>query len=280
MGCHGVVRVLLEPLTAAAPWLARAMLALDGGPPCTLEVVWEGSPTRPLGTALVEPNEPDLRFGVFRQTLDAPTSLFVLGAGDDAQPVVALAADLGWRVTVADPRPSYATTARFPGARTVYSGSVNELIEAMDIMEGALVVIMTHHYVYDLPLLRAMLPLPVAYVGLLGPRRRAEKMLETLEAEGLPISEGMRSRLFAPIGLDVGAEGPEEIALSIIAEIESGLGRPQRPFAARTNGANSRCPSLTRPSFWPPARRSEWGSPSSCWPWQESRWSSAPLRPV
>ncbi len=238
MGCHGIVRVLLEPLNSGAPWLARASLALDGGPPCTVQVVWESPAGRPLGTALSEAGtfatEAVPHRGIFRQTFGAPTPLLVFGAGDDAQPLVQLGAELGWRVIVADPRPHYATAARFPAAQAVYCGSIGELIEAVDPAEGSLAIVMTHHYVHDLPLLRALLPLPLAYIGLLGPRKRAEKMLETLEAEGLSITEAMRSRLFAPVGLDIGAEGPDEIALSVIAEMKATLaGRSGHPLRER-----------------------------------------------
>jgi xanthine/CO dehydrogenase XdhC/CoxF family maturation factor len=228
LGCHGVVRVLLEPLSGDAAWLSHAGLALDGGPPCVIQAVWESTASRRLGTDLVDPSEAGTiadeaasLTGVFRQKLSSPPLLLVCGAGDDAQPLVRLGAELGWRVTVADPRPSYATALRFPEAREVVSGPVAQLLEAIDPGPGAFVIIMTHHYLHDLPLMRALLPRPLAYLGLLGPRKRATKLLETLEAEGLVITDAMRRRLFAPVGLDLGSEGPEEIALSAIAEMQA-----------------------------------------------------------
>jgi xanthine/CO dehydrogenase XdhC/CoxF family maturation factor len=228
LGCHGVVRVLLEPLSGNAAWLSHAGLALDGGPPCKIQVVWESAAGRRLGTDLVDPSgagttagETAPFAGIFRQTLSSPPLLLVCGAGDDAQPLVRLGAELGWRVTVADPRPGCATALRFPAAREVVSGPVAQLVEAIDPGPGAFVVIMTHHYLHDLPLLRTLLPRPLAYLGLLGPRKRATRLLETLEAEGLVITEAMRGRLFAPVGLDLGSEGPEEIALSVIAEMQA-----------------------------------------------------------
>jgi len=241
LGCHGVVRVLLEPLTSDAPWLSHAGLALEGGPPCEIQVVWAAAAGGKLGTDLSEPSEAGsaagveaARPGIFRQRLSTPPLLLVCGAGDDAQPLVRWGAELGWRVTVADPRPGYATAARFPAAQEVMSGPVTDLVEAVDPGPGAFVIIMTHHYLHDLPLLRALLPRPLAYLGLLGPRKRAAKLLETLEAEGMVITEAMRRRLFAPVGLDLGAEGPEEVALSAVAEMQATLaGRNGRALRER-----------------------------------------------
>jgi xanthine/CO dehydrogenase XdhC/CoxF family maturation factor len=93
---------------------------------------------------------------------------------------------------------------------------------------------MTHHYVHDVPVLRDLLPLPLAYVGLLGPRKRAERILADLVKEGHVVTAGQRARLHAPVGLDLGAEAPEEVAHAVIAEILSVLrGRDARPLRGR-----------------------------------------------
>jgi xanthine dehydrogenase accessory factor len=240
LGCHGIVRVLIEPLVSRAQWLAAAAEALDGGPACNVRVTWIPESGRPLGTELTEAAGPeraetsDRRRGVFMETFGAPTGLFVYGAGDDAQPLVQAAGELGWRVTVADPRPAYATVARFPAARHVVTGSSDQLVESTNPGAGALAVVMTHHYIHDLPLLRALWPRPLAYLGLLGPKKRAQKMMETLGAEGLKVTPEMSARLFAPVGLDLGAEGAEEIALSILAEMKATLAdRSARPLRER-----------------------------------------------
>ena len=100
--------------------------------------------------------------------------------------------------------------------------------------QGALAVVMTHHYVHDVPLLRALLPRPLAYLGLLGPRKRAEKILADLAAGGLAVTPAQRERLHAPVGLDLGAETPEEVALSMLAEMHAVLGgRDGRPLRHR-----------------------------------------------
>jgi xanthine dehydrogenase accessory factor len=97
------------------------------------------------------------------------------------------------------------------------------------------VVVMTHHYVHDVPLLRALLPLPLAYLGLLGPKQRAEKILADLAAGGLVVTSEMRLRLRAPVGLDLGAETPEAVALAMLAEVQAVLaGREGRPLRERS----------------------------------------------
>ena len=100
--------------------------------------------------------------------------------------------------------------------------------------EHTFVVVMTHHYVHDVPLLRGLLPRPLAYLGLLGPKQRAEKILADLAAAGVVVTPAMRDRLHAPIGLDLGAESPEAVALAILAEIQAMLaGRDGRPLRER-----------------------------------------------
>ena len=166
--------------------------------------------------------------------MDAPPRLLVFGAGDDAQPLVRLANEIGWRVTVSDPRPRFATPERFPSADSVLAAPAGEVVGRAAPGQGALAVVMTHHYVHDVPVLRDLLGLPLAYLGLLGPKQRAERILADLEAGGLSVTPEMRARLHAPVGLDLGGETPEQVALSIVAEIQAELaGRDGRPLKAR-----------------------------------------------
>ena len=99
----------------------------------------------------------------------------------------------------------------------------------------ALAVVMTHHYVHDVPLLRALIDRPLAYLGLLGPKKRSEKILSDLAADGLAITPAMRARLHAPVGLDLGADTPAQVALAILAEMQAALtGRDARALRERT----------------------------------------------
>jgi xanthine/CO dehydrogenase XdhC/CoxF family maturation factor len=201
-----------------------------------LAVVWDGKGAA-MGTFLAERAPPGRATdgGVFLESIRPPVALAIFGAGDDAQPLARIAMELGWRVTVADPRPSKPTPDRFPGAAGFVLGPAEELVARASPAPGSLAVVMTHHYRHDLPLLRHLLPLPLAYLGLLGPRVRADRLLAEVAAGGLAITPSMRSRLHAPVGLDLGADSPEEVALSIIAEMRASLaGRDARPLRERS----------------------------------------------
>jgi xanthine dehydrogenase accessory factor len=177
---------------------------------------------------------------VFRQTIPAPTHHVIFCAGDDVRPLVRFARELGWHITVADPRPALATPERFPEADAVVVARPDEAPARFAPGTDALAVIMTHHYRHDLPLLHALLPRPLAYLGLLGPKKRAERILSDLAAEGFVATPEMRSRLHAPVGLDLGADHPEEVALAILAEMTAVLaGRDARPLRDRTQPIHS-----------------------------------------
>jgi len=153
------------------------------------------------------------------EILRPPVRLTIFGAGNDVQPLVHLAAGLGWRVQVIDGRPAQAQPARFPEAeavRIVPLHKVNDLPH-----DGRFVLLMTHNYHYDLAALRWLLPQPPAYVGLLGPRKKYERLLQDLEKDTPDAAARLRPCLHSPIGLNLGGETPEEIALAIVAEIQA-----------------------------------------------------------
>jgi len=172
--------------------------------------------------------------GVYLQTIRPPTALVVFGAGDDVQPLVRFAKELGWHVTVADHRPAFATPKRFPGADATVVVHAEDAVAGLNPEAGSVAVIMTHNYRNDVRLLGTLLTRPLAYLGLLGPRKRTDRILAELEAGGLAIDPGMRGRLRAPVGLDLGADNPEEVALAILAEMQAVLaGRDARPLRDR-----------------------------------------------
>jgi xanthine/CO dehydrogenase XdhC/CoxF family maturation factor len=163
-----------------------------------------------------------------------PTPLVVFGAGDDARPLVRFAKELGWQVNVVDARPAFATPARFPEADGTVVARPEEAVARINPEADSVVIVMTHHYHHDVPLLRALLPRPLAYLGLLGPRKRAERILSDLTADGFTVTRDMHEHLHAPVGLDLGAETPEEVALSILAEMQAVLARRDaRPLRER-----------------------------------------------
>ena len=220
LGCHGIVRVLLERLPPDPDWAATLRANLAAGHDTLLAVGYDQHATR--GTHLTAVSE-IASAGVFLETVTPPTPLVIFGAGDDARPLARFAKELGWHVTVADSRPSYVTVARFPEADQMAVGHGAEPTAGVALNARTVAVIMTHRYKDDLPLLRALLPQPLAYLGLLGPKKRAERLVETLAGEGLTITPEMRARLHAPVGLDLGATTPETVALSILAEIQTRL---------------------------------------------------------
>jgi xanthine dehydrogenase accessory factor len=234
LGCHGVVHVLIESLPTAPAWAEVLRMNLRRRVSSELAVVWDENVAAPRGTYLARDLPALPASAVFRQVVLPPIPLLVFGAGNDAQPLVRFAKELGWHVTVIDPRPAMATAARFPEADAVVVARPEEAPARVAPAPDALVVVMTHHYAHDLPLLRALLGRPLAYLGLLGPRQRAERILGELAAGGTPVTAGMRTRLRAPVGLDLGTDTPETVALSILAEMQSVLaGRDARPLRDR-----------------------------------------------
>jgi len=153
-----------------------------------------------------------------------PVSLLVFGAGMDALPVVQGARQLGWQVTVADHRPAYASRERFPLADSVVLLDHDRLIRDLPPIDGnTAVLVMTHHFLHDLELLEKLIPSPAPYLGVLGPHRRAEKLLQQLASRGVRPTREQLARFHGPVGVDMGSETPEEIALSILAEIQAVL---------------------------------------------------------
>ncbi|WP_035561666.1 XdhC family protein [Hymenobacter sp. IS2118] len=259
-GCQGVVRILLEPLDFAAPdnpmellrgfathpeaaVLAtvfetdasglkaavgqRVLLAADGalrGTPLLAAPLAEAArATLEQGKSQILDVETDA--GPVRALLEIltpPLRLVVYGAGNDAQPLVHLAASLGWHVSVMDGRPNLATPARFPEAAKVRIVPVREL-ETAAPDAGAYHVLLSHNYAYDLAALQTLLPSSAPYIGLLGPRVKAARLLAEpeLQLTAAEINEVALTRLHSPIGLGLGGETPEEIALAIVAEIQA-----------------------------------------------------------
>ena len=162
--------------------------------------------------------------------------LLVCGAGTDAIPVVRLAAVVGFLVTVVDHRPSFATSERFPEAERVIwidaSQTERALASVLRLEEFAAAVVMAHAAAHDRARLHELLDVEtLRYLGVLGPRRRT---LELLEGSSVAGREELPPNVYAPVGLDLGAETPEEIALSIVSEIAAVLaGRAGESLRAR-----------------------------------------------
>lgn len=166
---------------------------------------------------------------VFIEVIQPPLQLIIFGAGHDAVPVLRFAKELGWNVTVVDTRQALATQNRFAEADTIVLSRPENISDCVAVSDSAsahaglrtVAVVMTHNYLHDLELLKTLLPSQVCYLGILGPKSRTERLLEELRQIGTQPTLEQMHRLYAPIGLDIGADTPEEIALSIIAGIQA-----------------------------------------------------------
>jgi xanthine dehydrogenase accessory factor len=143
--------------------------------------------------------------------------LVIFGAGHVGQAVAAVAAPIGFKVAIADDRIKYCNRERFPAAHALYVQPWEELLEKVPVTDSTYLLIATRGHNYDLACLRFALRTPARYIGLLGSRRKTRLLYETLEAEGVDAAQF--ERVFAPVGIEIGSETPEEIAISVAAEL-------------------------------------------------------------
>ena len=225
LGCNGIIHVLLERLTPGnAEILQLIRQVRQTRKPIIIEHVI--APADAVGRRVL----PDMftepctlatssQFEVFTETLTPPLRLLIFGAGDDAVPLVTQAKLLGWEVLVFDGRAHYARRDRFPNANDVIvrTAGSDDVVPQIDTWTAA--VLMSHSYSQDLEMLRQLAGRKLRYLGLLGPRKRAVQMLSEARLEGAIID----SALHTPMGLDIGADGPEQVALSVVAEIQATL---------------------------------------------------------
>jgi xanthine dehydrogenase accessory factor len=160
----------------------------------------------------------------FVEFVRPPVSLIIAGAGNDAFPLDAIAGILGWQTTIVDGRASHASLQRFPKAGRVLVAKPDEVLPQIEVDDQTVFVLMTHNYNYDLALLKNLLKQDrVCYIGSLGPKKKLERMINEMKGEGIRLSTAQLDRIFGPVGLDLGAETAEEIALSVAAEIKKVL---------------------------------------------------------
>ena len=163
----------------------------------------------------------DHNLTAFVEMIKPPLSVIIIGAGNDVMPLVDMADILGWETTVVDGRANYAKKERFVSACQVFVSKPEQVLEQIEIDEHTVFLLMTHNYNYDMAMLKQLLQKNVSYIGMLGPKNKRERMLNELQDEGLIFTPQQLSVLHSPVGLDIGAETSEEIALSILAEIKA-----------------------------------------------------------
>ena len=155
---------------------------------------------------------------VFFEAMPSPPKLIVVGAGHIAVPLVRMAKLMDYFVVVIDDRILFANHERFPDADEVVVGDMAETVKELDITPTTYVVLITRGHKYDEPCLRELLDRPAKYIGMIGSKRRIKACFERFKEEE-HVSEELISRVYAPIGLDIATETPEEIALGILGEI-------------------------------------------------------------
>lgn len=276
LGCNGVIDVLIEPLSPAAPnnpvSFFQGILTMNT--PVALATCFAISATipnaqspMPVGVGqkmLLTPgrthahnfSDPHLQdivaadlaqifdtkrseakkypingydIEIFIELIQPTVSLILFGGGFDARPVSLLAKSLGWQVTVTDECVAHIAPLFFPSADNLCLCHREFVDRDFAITPYTACVLMSHNYEYDRDVLRKLLKSETPYIGILGPRKRFDKMIDEFNREGITLSPGDLHRIHAPIGLDIGAEAPDEIAVSIIAEI-------QGKFANRSGG--------------------------------------------
>lgn len=235
-GCHGVISVLLEVIHEAPSWVAKVISGVSSRFPVFLRTIWrdEGGP---LGTRL---SPTPVALSASRHTLQVtllpPWHVVIFGAGDDAIPLANFVKNMEWSVTVVDPRAEMATVDRFPTADQCVVLPAENAVAKLAWDDRTVAVVMTHHYRFDLPLIRSLGPLCLPYLGLLGPRQRGQRIWRDA---GLP-TEQMDSGLHSPVGLDLGGDGPHAVALSIVAEIQAKTNqRSAQPLRQRQRPINT-----------------------------------------
>ncbi len=267
--CGGIIDIFVEPVSPASfPELADVAADIEAGRPVAVATIVDADDTlrgrrlvvRPddvsgtLGSSRLDDAVRDdarglleqgrttlLRYGregerrvdeigVFVASYAPRPRMIVFGAIDFAAAVARMGAFLGYRVTVCDARPVFATAKRFPEADEVVVQWPHKYLAEADVDERTVVCVLTHDPKFDVPLLEIALRLPLAYVGAMGSRRTNLDRLDRLRELGM--TEDELSRLHAPIGLDIGARTPEETAMSVAAEIIAsrwgGSGSPLR----------------------------------------------------
>lgn len=153
---------------------------------------------------------------VFVDVFTPPPRLVVVSAGDDARCLARLAAEVGFRVVVVDRRPALLSPERFPPGVRLIEADAEAVLERLGIGEDAYGVVMTHSYADDREYARALLTTRMPYIGLLGPRQRTARLLRELSASGAGVDE---RRIYGPVGLDIGTDGAEQVALAVVGEI-------------------------------------------------------------
>jgi xanthine dehydrogenase accessory factor len=276
LGCNGIVHILFEPINKEDPQNPVELLRLisNAGEEAVLVTIFSMKKIQPgtrllhlknyIHSSLTEPvqlelSEPvnnvyaekqsafldvdieHITYTAFIEYIERPVSLVIAGAGNDVQPLVEIAAMLGWSVTIIDGRFHYAQPERFPRAAKVLYSRAADILSQIKTDNQTVFLLMSHNYNYDLGFLRHITEEDFGYIGLLGPAQKRNRMLSDLLDQGVQLNEEQLSKIYGPTGLDIGAENSTEIALSIVAEIKAFVsGRSGSPLKLKKEAIHNR----------------------------------------
>jgi xanthine dehydrogenase accessory factor len=257
LGCNGAIELFVEPAEKASEVAGALRMALDEEQPISMVTVLDssvpgveqgdrilvkpdGSTERSFGDPVLDAASEEAAVELlsrerseirtlpgtageakaFVEVLDSPLRLVICGAGHDAAPLVRAADGLGWRPIVTDDRAEFLNRERFPeAAGFVHLERPEDVATGAPVDRRTYVVVMTHNFLRDKEYVRSLLASPARFIAMLGPGARTQRILTELREEGVAIDQDDLARIHGPAGLDVGAEGPEEIAAAIVAEI-------------------------------------------------------------
>ena len=261
LGCNGIIQVLIEPINPVEPNNSIQLLKTVASHRQKVVLITlfslENKKDAQPGTCLLlrenevtERNVPALKdilikdgmqvltahqslfrtyqsknqnLTAFIELIEPVVSLIVFGAGNDVIPLVVMAEILGWETTVIDGRPAYAKKERFSPTCQVLVSKPEKVLEQITIDKQTVFLLMTHNYNYDMAMLLQLLQKNVVYVGMLGPKKKLERILDEWEEQGIQLTKEQLASVHSPVGLDIGAEASEEIALSVLSEIKAVL---------------------------------------------------------
>jgi len=272
LGCNGIIHVLIEPIDFGNPENPIELIKAGFSDRHTSLLLTlfsvKHSKSEQIGTIFLQKGEKDFgsfskvpddfksklgeeietfespqnqirtytefdQLSVFYEILKPATRILLFGAGNDTLPVAKMAEILGFELILIDGRKNLATQLRFPSAKQIIQGPAEDVINLIETDPNTVALLMTHNFEYEVVVLEKLLICMMPYIGILGPKRKTEKLIERLKSKGLQVHT---DNFYAPVGIEIGAETSEEIALSILAEIKAVLNKKQPFFLREKSG--------------------------------------------
>lgn len=259
LGCNGIIHVLIEPIDFTSDFnpLELLKIAISDRQPSYLAILFALSTSQEnqIGTVILaksgsyiglkEKLEPQViqfieekinskktlensqilpfqigTFTLFLELVNPPIRILLFGAGNDTIPLAELAANLGFEVVLIDGRTSHATKQRFPSVKAIVTGTAEDVEFDKFLDSRTVALLMTHNFEYEAVILARLISKGLPYIGILGPKKKSDKLIERLARKEITVDQ---HNIYGPVGLDIGAENSDEIALSALAEIKAVL---------------------------------------------------------